>query len=106
MTSSIIVLHVSSQTGQPLPSSSSTGKEKKGSEGPVGVCSPHGPEVRAPSRAANRAPASPAPPLCGVHGRAKLPCDVLVSVDNRGDGVLSMVLEHLKCQCVPQHVHS
>lgn len=116
MRSLTIVLHVFSQTGQPLPSSSSKGKERKGSEGQLGVYSPAStaPEVKAPSRAANPAPVSSiSPTLWSPRGPSSnpdhpspsaSPCGdtAVVGVDHRGncrvyyhgDGLQSIVLEN------------
>lgn len=127
MRSLTIVLHVFSQTGQPLPSSSSKGKERKGSEGQLGAYSPAStaPEVKAPSRAANPAPESSISPTLWSPrvprsnpdhpGPSAKPCGdmAVVGVDHRGncrvsyhgDGLPSIVLENLKCQFIPWHVH-
>lgn len=62
MKSLVIVLHVFSQTGQPLPSSSSKGKEKRLRRAPWRVLTVMTPEVQAPSRAASPAPVSSTSP--------------------------------------------
>ena len=114
----IIVLRVFSQTGQPLPSSSSKGKERKGSEGHLGEYSRARPQrLKHPAEQPILHQCLQLPPLCGVQGaqqhapglpvRALSPCsDHGCCRENcRGDGLLPTVLENLKCQFVPWHVH-
>lgn len=113
----IILLRVFSQTGQPLPSSSSKGKERKGSEGHLGEYSRAWPQrLKHPAEQPILHQCLQLPPLCGVQGAQQqpgLPVPALSPCsdhgcrreDYRGDGLLPTVLENLKCQFVPWHVH-
>lgn len=63
-------LHVFSQTGQPLPSSSSKGKREKAQKGNLACVHPPAPPQRLkhPAEQPILRQCLQSPPLCGVHG--------------------------------------
>lgn len=75
MESSIIVPHVFSQTGQPLPSSSSKGKREKAQKGNLACVHPPAPPQRLkhPAEQPILRQCLQSPPLCGVHGCHPVP---------------------------------
>jgi hypothetical protein len=101
----IIILHVFSQTGQPLPSSSSKGKDRKGSEGPLSM-SAQPQRWKHPAEQPIVHQSLQLPPLCGVHGQVQqqLPAKSMwtrLLSEGYGEGVWLLFWKNLKCQSVP-----